>query len=61
MDKYNSKTSFRKWVSSVNLKNLHEELPSYSEFDHAFLDPRLCKEIGIDSLCPACCPTKALK
>ncbi|MFR3683793.1 MAG: hypothetical protein ACLTXM_01970 [Enterococcus sp.] len=82
MDKYNSKTSFQEWVSSINLNNLseeakrciknfdyyskkldfktilkallhavYEELPSYREIDRAFLDPRLCKEIGIDSLC----------
>ena len=25
MDKYNSKTSFQKWVSSINLENLSEE------------------------------------
>lgn len=82
MDKYNSKTSFQEWVSSINLNNLseeaksciknfdyyskkldfratlkvllhavYEELPSYREMDRAFLDPRLCNEVGIDSLC----------
>lgn len=82
MDKYNSKTSFQKWVSSINLDHLseeakrtikhfdsyskkldfrttlkvllhavYEELPSYREIDRAFMDKRLCQEVGIDSLC----------
>ncbi|MEB8399158.1 hypothetical protein [Enterococcus casseliflavus] len=82
MDKYNSKTSFQKWFSSINLTDLseeakrfirsfdsyskkldfrttlkvqlhavYEEFPSYREMDRAFLDPHLCKEIGLDSLC----------
>lgn len=81
MDKYNSKTSFQEWVSSINLKNLstdaqtfitnydyyskkldfqttlnillhavYEEYPSYREMSRAFLDHRLCQEIGIDSV-----------
>lgn len=82
MDKYNSKTSFQKWFSSINFENLseeakrtiktmdyyskkldfqttvkvllhavYEELPSYHEIGRAFMDPRLCEEIGINSLC----------
>ncbi|WP_438782094.1 IS4 family transposase [Enterococcus sp. DIV0187] len=82
MDKYNSKTSFQEWISSINLTRLseetrnsvikfdcyskkldfhtslsvllhavYEEMPSFREIDRAFMDPRLCKEIGLDSLC----------
>ena len=82
MDKYNSKTLFQEWVSSINLNNLsektrnsitkfdhyskkldfqtslnvllhavYEEMPSFREIDRAFMNPRLCKEIGLDSLC----------
>ncbi|WP_159723815.1 IS4 family transposase [Enterococcus sp. CSURQ0835] len=81
MDKYNSKTSFQKWLSSINLDELseksrnnienfdhyskkldfqaimkvllyavYEELASFREIDRAFLDKRLCKEVGIDSI-----------
>ena len=82
MDKYNSKTAFQKWISSISIDKLskksqdtigifdsyskkldfrtalkillyavYEELPSYREIDRAFMDKRLCKEIGIHSLC----------
>ena len=81
MDKYNSKTSFQKWISSINLDELseksratienfdhyskkldfrtamkvllhavYEELSSFREIDRAFMDKRLRKEVGIDSL-----------
>lgn len=82
MDKYNSKISFQKWISSINLEELsekakttikdfdhyskkldfrtaikvllhavYEELPSFREIDRAFMNQRLCKEVGLDSLC----------
>lgn len=81
MDKYNSKTSFQKWFSSIKFENLsknaqmfiqqydyyskkldfqttlkvllhavYEEYPSYREMSRAFLDQRLCREVGIESI-----------
>ncbi|MGX7164835.1 IS4 family transposase [Enterococcus massiliensis] len=92
MDKYNLKTSFQKWLSSINLDNLsenaknsiqtfdyyskkldfrsalkillhavYEDLPSYREINRAFLDQRLCKEVGIESLCYSSLSRKTAK
>lgn len=92
MDKYNSKTSFQKWISAINLNDLsenaknliqyfdyyskkldfktalkvllhavYEELPSYREIDRAFMDQRLCEEVGIESLCHSSLSRKTTK
>ncbi|WP_312541930.1 IS4 family transposase [Enterococcus sp.] len=49
-DFYSKKLDFQTTLK-VLLHAVYEELPSYREIDRAFLDQRLCKELGIDSLC----------
>lgn len=49
-DSYSKKLDFRTTLK-VLLHAVYEELPSYREISRAFLDQRLCREVGIDSLC----------
>ena len=49
-DYYSKKLDFRTTLK-VLFHAVYEELPRYREIDRAFLDPRLCKEIGMDPLC----------
>ncbi|GCF93734.1 transposase [Enterococcus florum] len=49
-DSYSKKLDFTTTIK-ILLHAVYEELPSYREIDRAFMDRRLCEEIGIDSLC----------
>lgn len=47
---YSKKLDFTTAIK-VLLHAVYEELSSFREVDRAFLDPRLCNEIGLKSLC----------
>ncbi|MCI1136588.1 hypothetical protein MOP89_14785 [Enterococcus gallinarum] len=48
-DHYSKKLDFRIAIK-VLLHAVYEELPSFREIDRAFMDKRLRKEVGIDSI-----------
>lgn len=49
-DHYSKKLDFQTSLK-ILLYAVYEGLPSFREIDRAFMDPRLCKELGLDSLC----------
>lgn len=49
-DYYSKKLDFRTTIK-VLLHSVYKELPRFHEIDCAFMDQRLCQEVGIDYLC----------
>ncbi|MGX7352491.1 hypothetical protein [Enterococcus canis] len=49
-DAYSKKLDFTTAIK-ILLHAVYEELPGFRKMDSAFIDRRLCEEIGIDSLC----------